>query len=161
MLVSSCLILIVLFFNGVQLSTDVGGVLLSNTVWTSSGNANPYYLVRDVQIPYDVTLTIQAGVEVRFDRGDFEIFVKGFLKIQGTASRPVLFHHGSVNDTKWMIKFQSTNLSQTSISRAIFQGPKRVLQTSSAPEGLEQNLGVLLLQSVTFLNNATLAVHGK
>jgi hypothetical protein len=161
MFLTSCFVSLVLSFNAVQSLTDVGGVLLSNTVWTSDGNANPYYLVRDVQIPRNVTLTIQAGVEVSFDRGDFEIFVKGSLKVQGTASRPVLFHNGSSNDTQWMINFQSTQLIQSSISGAIFKGPKRCLQTMNAAVGLQQNTGVLVLQAVSFLNNATLATNGE
>ena len=105
MFVLSCFIALVLFCDSVQSSTNVGGVLLSNTVWTSTGNANPYHLIRDVQIPRNITLTIQAGVEVRFDKGDFEICVKGFLKVQGTASRPVLFHNGSSSDIQSMLNF--------------------------------------------------------
>jgi hypothetical protein len=139
-----------LFFNAAQSLTNVGGVLLSNTIWTSSGNANPYYLVRDVQIPRGISLTIEAGVEICFNKGDFEIFVKGFLHIQGTAE-----------NTKWMLNFQATQLNQTSISGAIFRGPKKGLQTTSAAPGLQQNTGVLLLQSVAFLNNATLSTNGK
>ena len=161
MFVSSCFISLVLFFNGIQSLTNVGGVLLSNAIWTSSGNANPYDLVRDVQIPRGITLTIEAGVEICFNKGDFEIFVKGFLHVQGTSSRPVLFHNGPSENSKWMFNLQSTQLNQTSISGAVFTGPKRGLQTTNAAPGLEQNTGVLILQSVTFLNNATLATNGK
>jgi hypothetical protein len=161
MSLSYCFISLVLFCSGVQSATNVGGVLLSNTVWTSNGDANPYYLTRDVQISPNITLTIQAGVEVRFNIGDFGIVVKGYLQVQGTASQPVLFHNGSANHTKWMINFQSTQLGRSSINGAIFNGPQRGLQMTSAVDSPLQNRGVLLLQSVTFLNNATLVTNGK
>jgi hypothetical protein len=161
MFFSSYFISLVLLFRGVQSLTNVGGVLLHNAVWTSNGNANPYYLVRDFQIPRNITLTIQAGVEVRFDRGDFEILVKGYLQVHGTANRPVLFHNGSANDIRWMINFQSTQLNQSSISGAIFKGAKACLQTTNVAPGLPQNTGVLILQSVTLLSGTTLGTRGE
>ncbi|CAF1366704.1 unnamed protein product, partial [Rotaria sp. Silwood1] len=111
-----------------QALTNVGGVLLQDTVWSSSGNANPYYLINHVQVPYNASLTIQAGVQVIFGSGNFEILVKGVLKVQGTANKPVHFYNGSAADTKWMITFQSTNLTRSLISHAVFTGPKKGLQ---------------------------------
>ena len=144
-----------------QAATNVGGILLRNTVWISNGTANPYTFTNDVQVPFNVTLTIRAGVQVIFDGGDFEIFVKGALKIEGTAAKPVQLSGGKSSDTKWMITFQSTDLNRSSISHTVFTGPKRALQLNNAAVGLPQNSGVLVLQAIKCLSGTEIAANGK
>lgn len=144
-MVSRILVILSILLGQSQAATNVGGVLLVNTVWNSSGNANPYIFTRDVQVPFNATLTIRAGVQVIFDNGDFEIFVKGALKIEGTAAKPVQFSGGRSSDAKWMITFHSTDLNRSSISHTNFTGPKRALQLANAAVGLQQNTGVLVL----------------
>ncbi|CAF3413984.1 unnamed protein product [Rotaria socialis] len=70
--------------------TNVGGIILQDTTWSSVGNANPYYLISDVYVPRNVTLIIRPGVRILFNNGDFEILVKGFLQVNGNALNPVL-----------------------------------------------------------------------
>jgi hypothetical protein len=144
-----------------QAATNVGGILLRDTVWPSVGSANPYTFTGDVQIPFNVTLTIKAGVQVIFDNGDFEFFVKGALKIEGTAAKPVQFSGGKSSDTKWMITFQSTDLNRSSISHTVFTGPKRALQLNNAATGLQQNTGVLVLQAIKCFSGTEIAANGK
>ncbi|CAF3081928.1 unnamed protein product, partial [Rotaria sp. Silwood2] len=151
--------IIILFastFSRSEASTNVGGVLLQNTIWSSSGGANPYYLINNVHVPRNVTLIIQAGVHILFDKGDFEILVKGLLQVQGTASNPVLFYNGTVTNTKWMITLQSTNLSESFITNAIFTGPQKGLQITTALAGLPQNTGVLVVQNTRFLASTSI-----
>ena len=144
-----------------QAATNVGGVLLQNTVWTSDGRANPYTLTRDVQIPIGVTLTIRAGVQVIFDNGDFEFSVKGALRIEGTAARSVQFSGGKSSDTKWMLTFQSTDLNRSSISHTVFTGPKRALQLNNAAVDLPQNSGVLVLEAIKCLSGTEITANGE
>ncbi|CAF1290486.1 unnamed protein product [Rotaria sordida] len=151
--------IIILFastFSRSQASTNVGGMLLQNTIWSRSGGANPYYVISNVYVPRNVTLTIQAGVQILFDRGDFEILVKGFLHVQGTASNPVQFYNGAATNTKWMVTLQSTNLSASFINNAIFTGPQKGLQITTALAGLPQNTGVLVVQNTVFLENTSI-----
>ncbi len=72
----------------------------------------------DVQVPRNVTLTIQADVQIIYDnRGDFEMLVKGFLQVQGTAKQRVVFNgSAATNNIKWMMKFEAANLSQSSVA---------------------------------------------
>lgn len=67
----------------------VGGPIFRDTTWTRT--KSPYVLTRDYQVPVGVRLTIQAGVEVRFDE-NFQILVRGKLTAQGTAAQPVQFN---------------------------------------------------------------------
>ncbi|CAF3751184.1 unnamed protein product [Rotaria socialis] len=160
-MLSLSIILFASIFCRSQALTNVGGVLLQDTVWSSTGNANPYYLVNDVQVPYNSTLTIQAGVQIIFGSGNLEILIKGVLKVQGTANNPVCFYNGSAADTKWMITFQSTNLTQSLISHAVFTGPKKGLQTKKSAPGLQQNAGILVIQNTAFVGETTIETNGR
>ena len=142
-----------------QAATNVGGRLANNTVWTSTGS--PYRLVKDVQVPRAITLTIQQGVRVDFSQGDFEILVKGFLQIKGTSAKQVIFEGGLATDQKSMIKLQSTNLSLSSISYAKFNGPKSALIIAKAADGLVQNSKTLSVLSSSFLHNTQIKIEGK
>ncbi|CAF4975002.1 unnamed protein product, partial [Rotaria sp. Silwood1] len=144
-----------------QALTNVGGVLRKNTIWSSSGSANPYYLTDNVHVPRNVTLIIQAGVQIVFDKGDFEILVKGILQVRGTASNPVLFYNGTETNTKWMITLQSTNLSESFITNAIFTGPQKGLQITTIIAGLSQNTGVLVVHNTMFLENTSIESNGN
>jgi hypothetical protein len=45
-----------------QIGTQVGGILWENTTWTAANS--PYVITGTVQVPSNVTLTIEAGVTV-------------------------------------------------------------------------------------------------
>ena len=146
---------------GVPALISVGSILLQNTNWLARNGVNSYYVREDVQIPFNVTITIGAGVHIFFNSNDREIFVEGILKIMGTFAQPIRFLGGSANNSKSMITIQSTNLSQCSIMNTIFTGPKRALQLSNAAAGLEQNTGTLVLQEVTLVGGTEIAAHGS
>lgn len=46
--------------------------------------------IADVTVPAGVRLTLQPGAELRF-AGDYELYVDGTLRVQGSAERPVSF----------------------------------------------------------------------
>jgi hypothetical protein len=144
-----------------QTATNVGGVLLNNAIWTSSGSANPYYLIKDVQIPRNVTLTIQSGVIIDFSQGDFEIFCKGVIILQGTKLKPIILQGGTANDLKSLIHFQGTQLSNSTINYAEFEGPKKALQVEDAAPNLSPTTGNLLVQSSNFTDATEIDAYSK
>ena len=70
------------------LATDVSGTLSSHTTW-SEGNS-PYVVTGPVLIESGVTVTIEAGVEVRFGSDNY-IKAEGHLVARGSQSKKIVF----------------------------------------------------------------------
>ena len=69
-------------------ATDVGGVILEDTTWTKAGS--PYVVISHVTVIEDVTLTIESGVTVKFDK-DKALLIDGTLVAQGTDAEKIIF----------------------------------------------------------------------
>jgi parallel beta-helix repeat protein len=72
----------------VSAQTYVSGNITTNTKWTTTGS--PYIIQSDVKVQSGVTLTIDPGVEVKFD-GLYSIVVDGTLKAIGNNQNPIIF----------------------------------------------------------------------
>ncbi len=73
-------------------ATDVGGAVSSDTVWDISGS--PYTVVENTLIRPGATLTIEAGVEIRF-KSNKAMRVDGGLIAVGKEDKPIKFTHDS------------------------------------------------------------------
>jgi parallel beta-helix repeat protein len=69
-------------------ATDVGGQITSNTTWTKANS--PYVVTGNLLVAQAATLTIQPGVEVRFNSAK-SMLVDGCLVARGTEAEPILF----------------------------------------------------------------------
>ena len=77
------------FFTASCLSaTNVSGPVISNTIWTVANS--PYVVTGNILVMENVTLTIEPGVEVRFDASKV-IQVNGTLVARGTAADSIRF----------------------------------------------------------------------
>jgi len=73
-------------------STQVGGVIWEDTTWTLENS--PYIITETVQIPEDVTLTIEPGVTIiRPTPGDM-FLVCGRIEAHGTVVNKIIFDGG-------------------------------------------------------------------
>ena len=68
--------------------TPVGGPIISDTTWTLANS--PYIVVANVEVWEGVTLTIEPGVEVRFESEKL-LQVKGTLVARGTPGARIVF----------------------------------------------------------------------
>ena len=75
-----------------QASTDVSGIIGSDTTWTKANS--PYILTGNVLVYNGVTLTIEAGATVNLN--DFYIMVNGTLRAKGTETERIQFNGGEI-----------------------------------------------------------------
>jgi parallel beta-helix repeat protein len=74
--------------NYLNAQTNVSGIISSNTTWAASGN--PYNVTGNVMVNAGVTLTIEPGVIVKFDKlKSFQI--NGALIARGAADNNITF----------------------------------------------------------------------
>ena len=73
--------------------TSVSGT--QSGTWTLA--SSPYVITGAVDVPTGTTLTVEPGVEVRFD-GHYPLTVHGTLWAMGTESAPILFTRNSPTD---------------------------------------------------------------
>ena len=69
-------------------SANVGGLIGADTTWTAANS--PYIVTSSVLVQQGVTLTIEPGVEVRFNAG-LTLQVNGELIARGTEATPIVF----------------------------------------------------------------------
>ena len=78
---SLIIVIIISVFSFPAWGTDVGGIIDTDTTWTSGGS--PYNITSTVQIKEGVTLTIEPGVVVNGAGREFELEVFGTLNAIG------------------------------------------------------------------------------
>ena len=83
-------ILGILFIIPENTSADVSvsGSISTDTTWTLANS--PYFVEGNITVESGVVLTIEAGVEVRFN-GSFSFIVNGTLNATGTSGLPIKF----------------------------------------------------------------------
>lgn len=78
--------------NVLKAQTNVSGIISANTTWSASGN--PYNVTGNVMVNTGVTLTIEPGVTVRFDKLK-SLQINGELIARGTTNNNITFTSSS------------------------------------------------------------------
>ena len=76
--------------------TEVSGYVLTDTVWSLSNS--PYLVIEELTVSPGVTLTVEPGVEIRFEANK-KLVVYGTLLAQGTPTQPITFTRNGTE--KW------------------------------------------------------------
>ncbi|MEJ2637165.1 MAG: right-handed parallel beta-helix repeat-containing protein [Calditrichia bacterium] len=74
--------------------TPAGGIITENTVWTLA--QSPYVVTGNILVAESATLTIEAGVVIRFQQ-DKSLQVDGTLIARGNETNPILFTSDAQN----------------------------------------------------------------
>ena len=76
------------FFIDIKGETEIGTHINANTTWDKNGS--PYIIKTDTIITEGNTVTIEAGVEIKFEK-DTSLEVNGNIQVLGTLNNPVIF----------------------------------------------------------------------
>lgn len=152
-------ILVILLLSFKTLSgIKVAGIIREDTIWIGAGS--PYYITGNIYVLTDVTLTIEAGVEIIY-YGDYEILIRGgFLKVSGTAEQSVSFV-SILKGSKCMLTFKDCDLSQSSIISAKFSGSKPSVQLAHLENSQTQNKGALTMKFCLFMEGTHISSNGR
>ncbi|WP_075591304.1 T9SS type A sorting domain-containing protein [Labilibacter marinus] len=113
--------LIALIALSLNAQTNVSGVISTNSTWQKVNS--PYIVVGNVMVQTNITLTIEPGVEIKFD-GNYLIQVNGKLIAQGTSSNLISFKSNKTNATpgSWgSIYFSDGSSTESSIDYCNFE----------------------------------------
>ena len=153
------LILSILFLVGnVSAQTNVSGSLSSDTTWSLADS--PIILTGSVLVPDGVTLTIEAGSVINFPN-DYKILVKGNILSSGTSESLITFNGNSTEGSNQMIIFKSTNLSNSTITYNVFNGPQKAVQLADESEGNEDDIKNSGILTVTYSDFNDAGVYTK
>jgi len=97
--------------------TDVSGPIISDTTWTLANS--PYIVIANVEVWQGVTLTIQPGVVVKFNK-DRLLQVDGTLIARGAAANPIIFTANQASPQKG--DWKNINFADSSVDATFDSG---------------------------------------
>ena len=100
--------ILLITMSGLIAQTNVSGPILSDVTWAIAGS--PYIVTGDVYVNSGIVLTIEAGVEVKFDDDKF-LQVNGTLIAMGTGDNQIIFTN---NQSNWGYIFFSDSSTDAS-----------------------------------------------
>ncbi len=109
--------------------TYVGTDIVTDTTWTLANS--PYRLTKSIGVAWGVTLTLEPGVKVDFDR--WELLVSGTLLARGASDNKIVFYSASSYETSIGVTLTYTSKGTVSvIENAVFSGTGLTIEGSSA-----------------------------
>lgn len=154
-------------FSTVKASTDVSGLISSDTTWTLAGS--PYIVTGDVLVDAAVVLTVESGVVVKFDGGK-SLIVDGTLIADGDEAHPVIFTSKAATPSPgdWgTINFRGSSAESALKWATVNYASDGVTVTSGSPTlehcsvGSNQRYGVYVSAGAPTLKNSTVFDNGK
>src|SRR3990170_1348294 len=95
--------------------TPVPGLIVGDVTWDVAGS--PYLIAKDVTVDANASLTIMAGVEVRFE-GVWTLTSDGTTRVQGAPGNPVSFRQNRT-DAQAQFIIRAWNRGSVSLVRAV------------------------------------------
>ncbi len=131
--------------------TFVQGIISQDTTWTLSGS--PYAITGNVTISNGTTLTIEPGVEIKFD-GNFSLLINGSLYAVGTNDKWITFTSNNMipRAGDWnTIKFATAENESFILGNCIVE---------YAENGVTiQNSGKAIIKNSSIINNYSSGIH--
>jgi parallel beta-helix repeat protein len=131
-------------FGTVQASTDVTGIIGTDTTWTKANI--PYNLTGNLLVNNGVTLIIQPGVTVNLN--SYYIMVNGTLTAKGSSNDKIYFNGGQITFTQysngWNQETQSGSIIQYAVISGLFTTGGAIYIDGGSPAILNNNMNVTI-----------------
>ena len=117
---------------------EITGTVAHSSTWNASGSGTPLWLGENMQLAAGVTLTVNPGVLIKSSSTYTQFIVKGTLKAEGTAEKPVVFTGAKEKEAgEWKgIKFEpgsgSSVLNYVEVSDAGFQATQGGVEVNAS-----------------------------
>ncbi|MBM3242012.1 hypothetical protein FJZ31_37550 [Candidatus Poribacteria bacterium] len=156
-LVFATLFILCLVLGFSALATNVCGPIEKDTTWRKADS--PYIVTCDVIVVKDITLTIEPGVTVKFDK-DKALLIDGKLVAQGTPSEKIIFTaNGTGAPGYWgYISFSDTSKDATFDSDGNYTGGC-ILQYADIQYGGSGKSAVTITLSSPFIADSFIALN--
>jgi len=126
-----------------------GGEVFGN--WVKS--ASPYLIEGEINIPLDKTLTIEAGVEVKFI-GHFKFIIYGCLLAEGASGDSIIFTTDD-HETGWhSLRFTNTEANSQPVSKVSYCIVEYGKSYGTCPDN--SGGGIYIGHSIPVISNSTI-----
>ncbi|MBI2304051.1 MAG: PKD domain-containing protein [Chloroflexi bacterium] len=128
----------------------------SDTIWTLVGS--PYVITENVTVSAGVTLTVEAGVVVKFNDGIY-MQVDGTLIARGTASQPITFTSSRITPTagSWAyIEFTDSSVDASFDGSGNYVGGSILQYAVVEYAGSSGSGAVWLVSAAPFIDRSTI-----
>jgi hypothetical protein len=132
-------------------STLVVDNISSNTTWNPS--SSPYIIANDIIVESGVVLTVEPGVDARFD-GNYSLTVYGTLRALGTAANPIVFTSNKAQPSPgdWnTIGFVAAQNETMSLANMVVEYAKNGITV--------QSVGMTQIESSRIRNNSASGIY--
>ncbi|MDH5648496.1 MAG: right-handed parallel beta-helix repeat-containing protein [Gammaproteobacteria bacterium] len=111
---------------------QAGTVIATDTVWTAGNTPTPYTIASHLTIAQGATLTLQPGVEIRFNKNN-KLDVNGTLIVNGSSASPVvLTSNAALARGEWVGVVINSTASNVVIDNANITWAQNGIQVNSA-----------------------------
>ena len=145
-----------ILFGAVQASTEVSGILSSDTTWTKANS--PYSLDGAILVSEGVTLTIKSGVTVNLN--DYYILVNGTFRAIGNSNDKIYFNDGSISFSSGSTSWDEQSGSGCIIENAILTSTSVATSTGYFDDSFVYHEVIVALKINNNTINSSVKVNG-
>ena len=167
MITSGLVLVNVMPFSTVQASTNISGLISSDSTWTFTGS--PYIITGDILVDANVLLNIESGVVVKF-AGGTNLIVDGTLVAEGDKTHPITFKsnaESSASNDWGTINFRGSSTGSILKWVSVSYASDGVTVTSGSPTidhcsiTDNQRYGIYVSAGAPKISSSTISSNGK
>jgi hypothetical protein len=163
MIISGLILVGIVHFSTVHASTNVSGIISSDTTWTQANS--PYNLTGNILVNNGITLTIEPGVTVNLN--NYYIMVNGTLYAWCNNVNPIYINGGQITFTQFSTDWNESTGTGCIIENAVLSAtitlnnsPKMYNDTTSSVINVQATKGMPIISNNTIKGGISVSAGG-